>query len=319
MKKLVLTTSPHIQSKSQLQNIMYDVVIALLPATAISIYMFGMRAVTLVVVTILTGLAFEYAFLRLKGDKNIGATVLDGSALVTSLLLALNLPPGSPVWMMAVGSFVAIVIAKHTFGGLGYNIFNPALVARVFLLISFPVQMTQWIKPEGFSPIATTTATPLDQLKTEGLPAIDVYSIKDFFMGNTAGSLGEMSAAALLIGAAYLFLRRVLTWEIPVTTLGALFLFTGIFHLANPEKYASPVMHVLSGGAIIGAFYMATDMVTSPITRKGMIIFGVCIGIITGLIRLFGGYPEGISFAIIIMNAFVPLIDKYTKVKKFGT
>lgn len=319
MKNLVLTTSPHVQSKSQLQSIMFDVVIALLPATALSIYMFGWHAVILIVVTLATGLGFEWAVLKFKGDNNIGATLLDGSAIVTALLLALNLPPGSPVWMMVVGSFAAIVIAKHTFGGLGYNIFNPALVARVFLLISFPVQMTKWIKPEGFSSEVTTSATPLDQLKTEGLSAIDAITMKDFFMGNTAGSLGEMSAAALLIGAAYLFMRRVLTWEIPVTTLGALYIFTGLFHWANPEKYASPVIHLLSGGAILGAFYMATDMVTSPITRKGMIIFGVSIGIITGLIRLFGGYPEGISFAIIIMNAFVPLIDKYTKVKKFGT
>ena len=320
MRDLILSSAPHIRSKSNLTSIMYDVALALLPATAWSIYMFGLPGLTVLLVALVSGLAFEAISLAVLKKENISTTVFDGSAIVTCILLALNLPPGSPIWMVITGSFVAIVISKHTFGGLGYNIFNPALVARVFLLISFPVQMTAWVKPTGWGGDAVTVATPLDLLKTEGLGAIsDKFSINDYFLGYTGGSLGEISAAMLLIGALYLFIRKVLTWEIPIMTLATLFAFTGIFWLIDSEKYANPVFHVLSGGAILGAFFMATDMVTSPMTRKGMIIFGVLVGLITGLIRLFGGYPEGISFAIVIMNAFVPLIDKYTVVKKFGT
>jgi len=220
--------------------------------------------------------------------------------------------------MTVVGSFVAIVIAKHLFGGLGYNLFNPALVARVFLLISYPVHMTAWVAPRVADTV--TAATPLGMLKTDGLASVQkTWGMVDYFLGTTGGSLGEMSALALLLGGLWLLYRKVITWEIPVTMLGALALFTGIFWVANPERYASPLFHVLTGGAILGAFFMATDMVTSPVTRKGMWIFGVGIGLLTGLIRLFGGFPEGVSFAILIMNACVPFIDQATRSRKFGS
>ncbi|MES0490876.1 MAG: RnfABCDGE type electron transport complex subunit D [Leptospirales bacterium] len=323
MRELILTSAPHVRSGSQLKNIMYDVALALLPATVWSVYKFGMPALNVILFALASGLAFEALSLYMQRKKNILSITFDGSAIVTALLLALNLPSSSPAWLVITGSFVAIVIAKHTFGGLGYNIFNPALVARVFLLISFPVQMTKWLAPGSFGVDAETIATPLDLIKTEGAAGIEKitsdYTTLDFFLGNTGGSMGEVSAAMLLLGALYLMVRKVITWEVPITILASLFAFTGIFYLVNDAEYASPVLHLLSGGAILGAFFMATDMVTSPMTRKGMIIFGVSIGIITGLIRLFGGYPEGISFAIIIMNAVVPIIDKYTRVKKFGT
>jgi electron transport complex protein RnfD len=318
MSKLILTSAPHIQSKAKLNRIMYDVVIALLPAAIFSIYLFGYNSLYVILLTIASSLLFEAAILWIRKKEHIVKTTFDGSVLITGLLLALNLPPGSPFWLILAGSFIAVVVTKHTFGGLGYNIFNPALVARVFLLISFPVQMTKWLKPAGFTDAVTTT-TPLNALRLDGGEKVSsMFTFNDLFMGTTAGSIGEISAAALLLGAVYMLARKVITWEIPLSLLGTLFAFTGVFWLADPQKYASPVFHLFSGGAILGAFYMATDMVTSPVTRKGMLIFGFFIGLITALIRLFGAYPEGISFAIIIMNAFVPLIDKYTEQKKFG-
>jgi len=316
---LILTSAPHITTKSKLESIMYDVVIALLPAAGLSIYMFGWSALYVIISTIVSGLLLEAASLYIRKQPHILKTTLDGSAIVTLLLLALNLPPSAPFWLIFAGSFVAIVITKHSFGGVGYNIFNPALVARIFLLISFPVQMTKWNKPTGFAD-AETIATPLDILKTEGLEKVlQTHSLSDMFFGTMGGSLGEMSAAALLIGAVYLLARRVISWHIPISTLAGLFVFTGVFWLVDPSKYMSPLMHILAGGAILGAFFMATDMVASPLSKKGQLIYGVAIGVITAIIRMFGGYPEGISFAIVIMNAFAPIIDKYSKPKKFGT
>jgi len=320
MKPLILTSAPHIKSKSTLQQIMYDVALALAPVSAWSIYLFGWKSVVVIVTAIASGLVFEAAALKIQKKAQIMKTVFDGSAIVTSLLLALNMPPASPIWLTITGSFVAIIIGKHTFGGLGYNIFNPALVARVFLLISFPMQMTRWISPNGFNSEEITVATPLDVLKVSGLQKMqESFNMNDLFNGYSTGSLGEMSELLLLIGAAYLFFRKVITWEIPVSMLLGLFLFTGAFYLVDPLKYASPFFHMVTGGAILGAFFMATDMVTSPITRKGMLIFGAMTGIITGIIRILGSYPEGVSFAIIMMNAFVPLIDRYTKVIKIGS
>ncbi len=319
MSPFVITSSPHIRSNVKLRTIMYDVVVALMPALIAGIWLFGLRALIVSVVAVASVLAFEALFLKVAGKGNIRNTVFDGSAAITGILLAMNIPASSPVWMVVIGGFVAVVIAKQVFGGLGYNIFNPALVARVFLLISFPVQMTAWTQPVSFGADAVTAATPLGMLKTDGLLAVqEHFNSMNYFLGNMGGSLGEMSALAILLGGIYLMVRRVITWEIPATVLGSLFLFTGIFWLVNPAQYASPVFHVLTGGAMLGAFFMATDMVTSPMTRKGMIIFGLSIGLLTGIIRLFGGYPEGVSFAILIMNAFVPLIDKVTGVRKFG-
>ena len=319
MSPIVITSSPHVRTDVKLRTIMYDVVIALMPALIASIWLFGFRALIVNVVAIASVLVFEALYLRIAGKENIRDTVFDGSAIITGILLAMNIPASSPVWMIVLGGFVAIIIAKQVFGGLGYNIFNPALVARVFLLISFPVQMTAWTRPTYFKADAITAATPLGMLKTDGLQAVhEHFNYMDYFLGNLGGSLGEMSALAILLGGIYLMIRKVITWEIPATVLGSLFLFTGIFWAVNPAEYASPVFHILTGGAMLGAFFMATDMVTSPMTRKGKVIFGISIGLLTGIIRLFGGYPEGVSFAILIMNAFVPLIDKVTGARKFG-
>lgn len=320
MEKLLIKSAPHIHTQEDLKRVMYDVVIALLPASAVSVWFFGWRSLTVLVLASVSALVFEALILKMAGKEHIGDTVFDGSALITGILVAMNLPVTSPWWMVVLGSFVAIVIAKQVFGGLGCNIFNPALVARVFLLISFPVQMTNWILPTYFSGETVTAATPLGLLKTEGLEAVNqVYGHMDLLVGQIGGSMGEMSALALLLGGLFLLARRVITWEIPVSVLGTLVLFTGIFWMVNPEKYADPLFHLLSGGAILGALFMATDMVTSPLTRKGMLIFGIGIGLLTAIIRLFGGYPEGISFAILIMNGCVPLIDRYTAPRKFGT
>jgi len=318
--KMRISSSPHLHTGKNLKSVMYDVVIALIPALIVGIIYFGIQSVIVTVVSIASVLLFEYLYLKIAKKDKIKQTVFDGSAIITGILLAMNLPASSPWWMAAIGGFVAIIIAKQVFGGLGYNIFNPALVARVFLLISFPVQMTKWIAPvKSFTADAVTAATPLGMLKTEGLTAVvKHFQYVDYIKGNIGGSLGEVSAVALLIGGIYLLFRKVISWEIPVSLLLSLAIFTGIFWYINPDKYANPIFHITTGGAVLGAFFMATDMVTSPISRKGMLIFGISIGLITGTIRLFGGYPEGISFAILIMNAFVPMIDKITKNKKFG-
>jgi len=316
--KLTLTSSPHLHATQDLKSVMYDVVIALLPACAVSMYLFGLRSFAVILTATVAAMLFEAGVLYMRGKTDIKATVFDGSAMITGILLALNVPPTLPLWMTAVGSFIAIVVAKHLFGGLGFNVFNPALIARVFLLISYPVHMTAWIAPRMAETV--TAATPLGVLKTEGLAKVHgAWTNMDFFLGNTGGSLGEMSALALLLGGAFLLYRKVISWEIPFAMLASLAVFTGIFWVVNPQKFADPLFPLLTGGAIIGAFFMATDMVTSPVTPKGMLIFGVGIGLLTGLIRLFGGFPEGVSFAILIMNALVPTIDKYTKTRKFGT
>jgi len=320
MERMLIKSSPHIRSHEDLNRVMYDVVIALLPACGVSVWFFGWKSLVVLVLASVSALVFEAISLRIAGKDRIRETVFDGSALITGILVAMNIPVTSPWWMVVTGSFVAIVIAKQVFGGLGYNVFNPALVARVFLLISFPVQMTRWIQPTYFTGEAITAATPLGMLKTEGLGAMQqAYSHMDLLVGSIGGSMGEMSALALLLGALFLLARGVISWEIPVSVLGTLAVFTGIFWVVNPQVYADPLFHVLSGGAILGACFMATDMVTSPLTRKGMLIFGFGIGLLTGIIRLFGGYPEGISFAILIMNAVVPLIDRVTAPRKFGS
>ena len=255
-------------------------------------------------------------------------TLSDGSALVTGILLAFNLPTNIPIFLIVIGSFIAIAVAKMSFGGLGNNPFNPALVGRVFLLISFPVQMTSWPLPVAQQTAdAITGATPLGIMK-EALKAghsvsdvmatgkIPAYS--DMLMGNMGGSLGEVAALALILGGVYLLIRKVITWHIPVAVLGSIAVFSFLLNLGNPERFVGPAFHLLTGGVLLGAFFMATDYVTSPMSRKGMILFGVGIGVITVLIRVFGAYPEGVSFAILIMNAFVPLINMYMKPKRFG-
>ncbi len=322
----IISASPHVHSGRTSKRIMYDVGIALIPAFLVSLYVFGIGALVVTGVAVLSCLVFEY--LIQKYLLKINPTITDGSALITGILLAFNLPSNLPIWMIIVGSLVAIGIAKHSFGGLGLNIFNPALVGRVFLLVSFPVEMTSWpkvIENQIALVDATTGATPLGIIK-EGLQYGDsmieivqkLPSTLDMLLGITGGSLGEISVIALLIGGSYLLYRKVITWHIPITMLVTMALVTGIFWLIDPIQNANPILHLLTGGAVLGAFFMATDMVTSPMSRKGMVVFAMGIGLITIIIRLFGAYPEGVSFAILIMNAFVPLINTYIKPRRFG-
>ncbi len=324
---IIVSASPHVHSERTAANLMYDVVIALVPAFLVSLYVFGINAVIITGAAVVSCLLFEY--LIQKYLLKTAITIGDGSALITGVLLAFNLPAGLPVWMVVVGSFMAIGVAKLSFGGLGFNIFNPALVGRVFLLVSFPVQMTLWptaVENNTSVVDAQTGATTLGMIKDgiqlgETMTDIStrIPSGMDMFLGITGGSLGEMSALALLLGGIYLIVRKVISWHIPVTVLATIAVMTGIFWWIDPEQYADPLIHVLSGGAILGAFYMATDLVTSPVTKKGMVVFALGIGVITVVIRLFGSYPEGISFAILIMNAFVPLINSYFKPRRFGS
>ncbi|MGD9489260.1 MAG: RnfABCDGE type electron transport complex subunit D [Calditrichaceae bacterium] len=311
---LLMDSSPQMQAVESTSRIMYTVSLALMPAMGISVWFFGWQAFRVILLSALFCVGIEAVISKLVQYK---INYLDGSALLTGLLLAMNLPANAPWWLIFIGSIVAIVLGKQVFGGLGQNIFNPALVARVFLLISFPVEMTSWLMP-GKAADGITGATPLGILKTEGAGALVNTSFTDLAIGNMPGSLGEISAAALLLGALFLLYKKYITWEIPVLFILTVFLFTGVFYLSDPAAYASPVFHVLSGGLFLGALFMATDMVTSPLTFKGKLIFGIGCGLLTAIIRLFGSYPEGVSFAILLMNAVVPLIDKYFPVKRFG-
>lgn len=324
---IIISASPHVHSDKSTKNLMYDVLYALIPAFLVSIYVFGFSALVLTSIAVASCVFFEYTIQKYLMKTEL--TVTDGSALITGVLLAFNLPSNLPIWMIILGSLIAIGVAKLSFGGLGYNIFNPALVGRVFLLISFPVQMTSWptaIENNTTLVDAVTGETTLGIIK-EGLMYGDTMSTIsqklpstiDLLLGFTSGSAGEMSALALILGGIFLLARKVITWHIPVSILATMAIMTGIFWALDPEQYANPIIHLLSGGAILGAFYMATDLVTSPMTKKGMIVFGIGIGIITVVIRLFGAYPEGVSFAILIMNAFVPLINKYFKPRRFGS
>jgi electron transport complex protein RnfD len=321
-KRLYLSSSPHIHSGETTDKVMRAVIYALLPACAVAVYFFGLAALSVLILCTLGCVAAEALCQRLMGNP---LTVGDGSAALTGILLALNLPPSSPWWMALIGSVVAIAVAKQVYGGLGYNPFNPALVARVVLLISFPVQMTTWTAPApiGSGIDAVTSATPLGEMKTAVMltgqvPAALQERTAAYFLGEMAGSLGEVSAAALLLGALYLLWKRIITWHIPFSYLGTVVAFGALFWLFDPARYPGPLFHLFTGGLMLGAFYMATDMVTSPITTRGMLVYGAGCGLITVLIRLFGGYPEGVSFAILLMNAATPLIDRFTRPKKFG-
>jgi len=333
MNTLTVSPSPHVHSGDSVKKNMRGVIIALLPALAASLYYFGVGALVVTLTAVLACVFFEWAIQKYLLKKP--TTIFDGSAALTGLLLAFNMPTYLPIWIIIIGSLVAIGIGKMSFGGLGNNPFNPALVGRVFLLISFPVQMTLWPKPIAsrlnyfnISPDvldATTGATPLAAMK-EGLANGEtvsqlmdkIPSMKDLFFGMSGGSAGEIAAGMLLIGLIYLLLKKIITWHIPVSVIGSIAIFTGILNLVNPDAYAGPLFHLLTGGVMLGAIFMATDYVSSPMTNKGMILYGIGIGVITVLIRVFGAYPEGVSFAILIMNGFVPLIDKYMKPKRFG-
>lgn len=321
--ELLVSSSPHVHGKESIPKIMWAVMLALAPATVAALIFFGMQALLVIAVTTISAVVFEALFQRMRKTQ---VTITDGSAAVTGLLLALNMPPSSPWWLCLIGSFIAIGIAKHIYGGLGYNPFNPALVGRVALLISFPTEMTTWA-PTLYMPGAVdalTSATPLGAIKEKVIRGIALDpefmpgDLWELLLGNVKGSLGETSVIALLIGAIFLLWRGYIYWQVPVSYIATVFVFTGVVFAVDPTHVASPVFHVISGGLIIGAFYMATDMVTSPVTKRGMLIFGVGCGILTAVIRLWGGYPEGVSFAILIMNATVPLIDRYSRPKVFG-
>jgi electron transport complex protein RnfD len=305
---------------------MYGVIIALLPALAASVWFFGTGAIIVTLVSVATCILTEYLIQRFLFRK--ATTISDGSAMITGLLLAFNLPSNIPVFIIVIGAVFSIGVAKMTFGGLGNNIFNPALAGRVFLLISFPVQMTSWPMPTGFSTgyaDAVTGATPLGIVK-EGLKngeAIGglmdkIPSHMQMFYGQMGGSMGEIAAVALLIGLVYMLIKKIITWHIPVSVIASVFIFAGLLWIIDPSKNADPIFHLLTGGLMIGAIFMATDYVTSPMSKKAMLIYGTGIGVLTVIIRVWGAYPEGVSFAILIMNAFVPLMNRYIKPNRFG-
>lgn len=326
MGMLTISPSPHDHTSESVPKLMYGVIIALVPAFLVSVYFFGIGTVIITGTAMISCTLFEWLIQRFLMKEK--PSIKDGSALVTGILLAFCLPTNLPVWLVVLGSFVAISVGKMSFGGLGNNPFNPALVGRVFLFISFPVQLTSWPEPgeNHFAYLdASTGATPLGIMKegirngekmSEILPAMPFY--QDMFLGRMGGSAGEVAVAALLLGLIFLLVRRIITWHIPVSILGTVTVFTGIMWLGNPSMNPNPLFHLLSGGLMLGAVFMATDYVTSPMNVKGMWIYGIGIGVITVVIRVFGSYPEGVQFAILIMNAFTPLINKYAKPKRFG-
>ena len=320
MDKLIVSPSPHLHTKTSTKSLMRDVVIALIPAVIVSVLFYGWSELLVLGVSVASCVLLEYLITKylLKG----GCTICDWSAVITGVLLALNLPASTPWWVVFIGAVVAIGVAKMTFGGLGQNLFNPAIVGRVFLLISFPTYMTNWTKPAGFigNAIADgyTGATPLGIAKEGGVAAIESLDYMDMLFFNIGGSAGELSAIALLLGFAYLLIRRVIKPYITLSILGTVAVFSGIFWAINPAEYTDPVFNLLTGGLLLGSIFMATDYVTSPMSNWGGVVFGVGIGLITMLIRYFGAYPEGVSFAILIMNSVVPLLNKWFHTKKYG-
>ena len=321
--KLIVSLSPHVHGGDSVQKNMYGVLIALIPAFLVSLFFFGLGALIVTATSVAACLFFEWAIGKYLLKKPT-TTICDGSAIITGVLLAFNLPSNLPIWIIILGALFAIGVGKMSFGGLGCNPFNPALAGRVFLLLSFPVQMTSWPVVGQLTAYtdATTGATPLALMKqaiygnTDALSQIpDALSL---LIGQNGGCLGEVSALALLIGLAYMLWKKIITWHIPVSILVTVFVFAGIMHLADPEKYVSPVLQLLSGGLMLGAVFMATDYVTSPITPNGKLVFGVILGLLTFIFRMFGGSAEGVSYAIIFSNLLVPLIEKVTVPKSFG-
>ena len=318
--KLYVSPSPHIHGRDSISKNMYGVLIALVPAFLVSLYFFGLGALIVTAVSVFFCVLFEYVIQKFLMKKE--PTIYDGSAILTGVLLAFNLPSNLPIWIIAIGALAAIGIGKMSFGGLGNNIFNPALTGRIILLISFPAQMTTWPLVDALNAFpmtytdATTGATVLSLMNEGALDKLPTAA--DMLIGNMGGSLGEVSAIALLLGMCYMLWKKIITWHIPVSIFVTVFVFTGIMHLVDPAQYASPFVHLLSGGLMLGAIFMATDYVTSPMSKNGMLVYGVGIGLLTVIIRLFGSYPEGMSFAIFIMNALTPLINSYIKPKHFG-
>ena len=328
MGKLIVSLSPHAHGSDTVERNMYGVIIALMPALLVSFYYFGLGSAIVTATSVAACVFFEWAISKyiLKQERN---TVCDGSAILTGLLLAFNVPSNLPVWIIIIGALFAIGVAKMSFGGLGNNLFNPALVGRAALLVAFPAQMTSWPQAGQLTSYldAETGATPLSIMK-EAIKSGDASVLNQLpdslhmllglsGGGYGAGSLGEVCALALLLGLAFMLWKKIITWHIPVSIIGTVFVFAGLLHLTNPI-YSDPISVILSGGLMLGAIFMATDYVTSPMTPKGQLIYGVAIGFLTVVIRNWGSYPEGMSFAILIMNAFTPLINNYVKPKRFG-
>lgn len=308
MANFVVSGTPHVRSKESIQSIMRDVIIALVPATAAGIYYFGLRALILIVAAIISAVFFEWLYEKITRKP---VTINDLSAVVTGLLLAMNLPASAPVWVAIVGSAFAIIFAKQLFGGLGQNFINPALAGRAFLLASYPTEMTTWVVPNGLAADAATYATPLAQLKNGTLDA----SLGQLVMGQVGGTIGETCAIALIIGGIYLLYKHVISWKIPVIYIATVFI---LFAVIGRHGMRMPVQEIFAGGVMLGGIFMATDYASSPVTPKGQIIFAVGAGLLTYLIRTFGGYPEGVSYSILIMNCCVPLIERFTEPTIFG-
>lgn len=323
--KLIVSLSPHVHSGDSVKKNMYWVVVALVPALLCSFISFGVGAIITTAISVGACVFFEW-FINKFMLKNPKCTICDGSAILTGILLAFNMPSNIQPWIIVIGALFAIGVVKMTFGGLGCNLFNPALAGRAFLLISFPVDMTTWPNPgQGFGAYldAETGATPLSLMKAAfktGDPKMleQLPSLQDMWLGNTGGCLGEVCAAALVFGLIILLVKKVITWHIPISIILTVAVFSGLLNLANPQAYANPLAELLSGGLLLGAVFMATDYVTSPMSKKGQLVYGVAIGVLTVIIRTYGAYPEGMSFAILIMNAFTPLINNKFKPKRFG-
>ncbi len=310
---LIVSSSPHILTEENIPRIMHSVILALVPAMITSVYFFGTRALLLIVVSVFSCLATEYVFEKARAKK---ITIADGSAIITGILLALTLPPDFPLWAAALGNIFAIAIGKQIFGGLGYNIFNPALLGRAFLQAAFPVLITTWSEPitKAVGVDSVTTATPLALIKFEG----QMTPYLDMLFGNVSGSIGETSAIAILIGALYLWYKGYINMRQPLSYIGSIAFFGGIFWVLSPDKYPDPLFHILAGGVMLGAFFMVTDYVTTPVTPLGQWIFGIVGGFLVVIIRLFGGLPEGVMYSILLMNAITPLLNRYTRPKIFG-
>ena len=318
MNLLNISGSPHVHSDESTKKIMWRVNAALVPALLVAIAYFGINALLISIISVASCVLFQW--LIEKFIMKVPTTVCDGSAVVTGLLLAFNVPATvDMMWIVVIGALFAIGIAKMSFGGLGKNPFNPAIAGRIFLLISFPVQMTTWPQVGGLFPMSFDTvagATPLGAFKEGALG--EGVTFMDAFLGHMGGSLGEVSAIDILLGASYLLWKKIITWHIPVAFIGTAFVFSGILWLVNPDQYMDPVMTILTGGIMLGACFMATDMVTSPMAKSGQLIFGFGCGLLTIVIRNWGAYPEGVSFAILIMNSVTPLLNRWCKPKRFA-
>jgi len=311
---LIVSVGPHIHAKVSTKRIMWAVNLALIPAGAAGVFIFGIHSLYVIIASVLSAVITEWSILAVR-KKEIA--VFDGSAIITGLLLAYNVPPGAPLWIPVAGSFFAITIGKQVFGGLGHNIFNPALAGRAFLMVSWPAYMTTWQSPR-WQVDAVTTATPLALIKHNQLNLLENITYMDLFLGNRPGCIGEVCIAALLVGALYLFWKRYISWHIPLTYIAVIAFLSWAFNGSGGLFTGDALLFVLAGGLVLGAFFMATDYVTSPLSDKGKVLFGISCGALTFIIRRFSGYPEGVSYAILIMNAFVPIIDKFTYPKWFG-